>query len=84
MVKILLSEKNARLLAQNIDGWSDAGACEGGLTPDERKALNSIYDQIMRQVTLGAGRCGVCDCQNPEPKTGVALVSESCPIHGRG
>lgn len=23
-----------------------------------------------------------CDCENPEPETGVALVSEDCPIHG--
>ena len=22
-----------------------------------------------------------CDCQNPEPKFGVALVSNECPIH---
>lgn len=23
----------------------------------------------------------ICDCQNPEPADGVALVSMSCPIH---
>lgn len=23
-----------------------------------------------------------CDCENPEPASGVALVSEDCPIHG--
>lgn len=50
MVRILLSKENAWLLAKNIDGWSDAGACDGGLTPAERKALNSAYDQIMRQL----------------------------------
>jgi hypothetical protein len=22
-----------------------------------------------------------CDCENPEPKNGVALVSNCCPIH---
>lgn len=22
-----------------------------------------------------------CDCQNPEPKKGVALISNECPIH---
>lgn len=22
-----------------------------------------------------------CDCENPEPKEGVALVSDHCPIH---
>jgi hypothetical protein len=50
MVKILLSRKNAKLLALNIDGWSDAGACDGGLNADERKALDSAFDQIMRQL----------------------------------
>jgi len=25
----------------------------------------------------------LCDCQNPEPETGCALVSEECPIHGQ-
>lgn len=24
----------------------------------------------------------VCDCENPEPSEGVALISEDCPIHG--
>lgn len=23
-----------------------------------------------------------CDCQCPEPKSGAALVSEGCPVHG--
>jgi hypothetical protein len=23
-----------------------------------------------------------CDCEDPEPASGVALVSEDCPIHG--
>lgn len=50
MVKILLSKKNADLLARNIDGWTDAGSCKGGLNEDEKKALNSAYHQIMRQL----------------------------------
>lgn len=87
MVTIRLSEKNAELLAQNIDGWSDAGACEGGLTADEKKALGSAYDQIARQIYRPRGlqrrSDAGCDCENPTPKTGVALVSENCPIHGR-
>lgn len=82
MVKILLSEKNARHVAMNIDGWMDAGACKGGLEPDERKALRSTFQQIMRQVVKPSRGPLVCDCQNPEPASGVALVSESCPIHG--
>jgi hypothetical protein len=23
----------------------------------------------------------ICDCENPEPESGAALVSETCPIH---
>jgi len=23
----------------------------------------------------------ICDCQNPEPKSGVALLSNECPVH---
>jgi hypothetical protein len=48
MVTIRLSPSNARLVALNIDGWLDAGACEGGLEDDERAALHSAYDQILR------------------------------------
>lgn len=49
-VVIRLSPANARLLAENADGWLDAGACDGGLTPTEREALLSTYQQIMRQL----------------------------------
>lgn len=48
MVTVRLSPANARLVALNIDGWMDAGACEGGLEDDERVALRSTYDQILR------------------------------------
>lgn len=27
-------------------------------------------------------RAPVCNCQNPEPASGAAGVSEDCPIHG--
>lgn len=50
MVTIKLSEKNADLLARNIDGWRDAGECKGGLIADEKKALDSAYRQIARQI----------------------------------
>jgi hypothetical protein len=48
MVTVRLSPANARLVALNIDGWLDAGACKGGLEPDEHAALHSAYDQILR------------------------------------
>lgn len=48
MITIRLSPDMARLLFLNADGWLDAGACEGGLNEDERKALNATCDQILR------------------------------------
>lgn len=49
-IVIRLTPDQARLLAQNIDGLMDAGACEGGLTEAENKALRKAYDQIMKQL----------------------------------
>lgn len=63
MITIRLSPENARLLAQNIDGWMDAGAGKDGLTPKERNALDSAYNQIMRQLvkerSIGRTLCEV-------------------------
>lgn len=50
MVTIRLSKENARMLSEGIDGWMDAGACEGGLTQSEMKAYLSAFDQINRQI----------------------------------
>jgi hypothetical protein len=50
MVTIRLTDEEAKLVAQNVDGWIDAGSCEGGLTASEKDALNKLYDQIMRQI----------------------------------
>lgn len=48
MVTIRLSPEHASILFLNIDGWMDAGACEGGLEPREREVLGNACDQIMR------------------------------------
>lgn len=59
------------------------------------KATISLRDgsgaQCMRREAWdGLGLCwqhqraankAECDCQNPEPKSGVALVSNGCPVH---
>lgn len=50
-ITVRLSPTYARLLMLNADGWMDAGACEGGLEPDERLALLSTCTQIQRQLT---------------------------------
>lgn len=49
-ITIRLSPARADLLARNIDGWLDAGACEDGLTEAENDALSSAYQQIMKQL----------------------------------
>lgn len=39
-------------------------------------------DQLPRQAYLaGWPATEICDCENPNPETGVALVSNACPIH---
>lgn len=49
-VVIRLTPKQADLVWRNVDGWMDAGSCEGGLEPDEREALECLEDQILRQI----------------------------------
>ena len=49
-VTITLTEAKARHVWAILDGASDAGACEGGLTPAERKAIQSAIDQILDQL----------------------------------
>jgi hypothetical protein len=47
-VTIRLTPDQASLLYLNIDGWMDAGACEDGMTKDERAALSEACDQIIK------------------------------------
>lgn len=49
-ITIRLSPNYAKLLWQNIDGWLDAGACDDGLQPEERKALHSAAGQLVKQL----------------------------------
>jgi hypothetical protein len=50
IVIIKLTSIEADLVSRNIDGWLDAGACEGGLEEDERLALHKTYDQIIKKL----------------------------------
>lgn len=49
-VVVRLTPEEADLIWRNADGWSDAGACEGGLTEAEHEALGELQDQISRQI----------------------------------
>jgi hypothetical protein len=49
-ITIKLDQEEARLLWLNIDGWMDAGACEGGLEPAEERALQKACDQLVEQL----------------------------------
>jgi DNA (cytosine-5)-methyltransferase 1 len=50
-----------------------------------RLAGNSILPQLAAEVLASLlDTETLCDCQNPEPESGVALVSVECPIHGDG
>lgn len=72
MVTIRLSPSNARLVALNIDGWLDAGACKDGLEPDESAALSSAYDQIMRGL---GGKLSRANAEAPEASTASSTHS---------
>lgn len=65
-ITVRLSPENARLLFLNADGWLDAGACEDGLEPDEKAALRSTCDQIMRQFRRRALSFTRPHCPTPE------------------
>jgi len=45
--KITLTERQFQLVWDILDGAGDAGACEGGFTPEERKTLDSIGDKLL-------------------------------------
>lgn len=49
-ITIKLTEEEAQHVWLNADGWLDAGACEGGLEPDEREALYKLCEQIVGQL----------------------------------
>ena len=60
-VIIRLTPAQARLVFLNADGWLDAGACEDGLRPDEREALNSLCDQILARLPKRPGKSVLAD-----------------------
>lgn len=47
-ITINLTPIQARILWAVVYGASDAGACEGGNTPQEAKALNQITDKLVK------------------------------------
>lgn len=51
MVTIKLTDKEAEHVFMNADGWMDAGACKGGLEPEEMAALKKMTDQIRAQLS---------------------------------
>lgn len=51
-VTIKLTDAEADLVWGNVDGWIDAGSCEGGLSEDEYEALDSLREQIRKSGAL--------------------------------
>lgn len=49
-VVIKLTKAQAKKVWLSVDGWLDAGGCDGGLDDDEREALESLNDQISDQT----------------------------------
>lgn len=47
MIKLTLTPTQAKILFNVVDGASDAGACEGGCTPQEQRALGQIMTKLL-------------------------------------
>ncbi len=46
-ITIRLTAYQRKVLWGVVDGAADAGACEGGLSPGERSALNIISEKLL-------------------------------------
>ncbi len=78
----------ATFKAQKVPGFRFDGSGKSFQTAavqEGRKTARMNWsDQSLRgqDFTRIAGRQALhCDCENPEPTSGVALVSEECPVH---
>ena len=47
-VRLDLTPIQARIVFNVLDGQVDAGACEGGNTPQERRALGEVMDKLLK------------------------------------
>lgn len=48
-VSLTLTPEQAKILFNCIDGAADAGACEGGNTQQETRALQEVSEKLRRQ-----------------------------------
>lgn len=64
------------------DDVYNPGDCHVGKWPTHKNWEQQIRWGHVRLMRDLFEEQSVCDCENPEPKTGVSLVSEDCPIHG--
>lgn len=48
-----------------------------------RQCINALTEVAPSQKSVGSASLseGACDCENPEPEEGVALLSMTCPVH---
>jgi hypothetical protein len=63
-ITIRLTAYQRKVLWGVVVGAEDAGACEGGLTPGERSALNIISEKLLG---IRGSRCPAEDNEDPEP-----------------
>ena len=65
----------------NPDDVYNPGDCYVGKWPTHSCWEQEIRWGHVRLIRSLFEEKPVCDCECPEPKSGAALVSESCPIH---
>lgn len=47
-VRLDLTPIQARIVFNVLDSQADAGACEGGNTPQEARALSEVMDKLLK------------------------------------
>jgi hypothetical protein len=57
-VTVRLTLQAAKALWGIVDGAQDAGACEGGLTPQENRACTSFLEQVSPHL-VAARKAGI-------------------------
>jgi len=66
------------------DGCDSNCECHDGPECTPIYVLHAALAKLLRVKPTTDSACGcprTCDCQNPEPATGCALISNECPVH---